>query len=218
MNYKIYTGSGNTAMAAVKQWNPNITAALLLSPFGTIPHRNSVAPDAVQQALNLTGKVIQAQFEYIVSSEQNTDFRFVATMLLDAMRQCNDRLREINKALGMGIYIGGNILYVVDHTYLILTFGGGCFFANQNTRCIPNNEAEHSLIRDALGSIPHWSAEFRKGQLEENGNIILLTATPGHYEEFCRELEEDPVNVLTMYAHRTFSTDDIPVAAIEFRI
>lgn len=218
MTYQIYTGSGNTVLAAVKRWEPNYIAGMLLSPFGTVPHRNTVAPDAVEQAISLVAKVIRAQLEFIVSSEKREDIRFAATMILDAMRQCNDRLREINKTMGMGIYIGGNVFYAIGSAYLILPFGGGCFLMGPDARCVPEEAPNHPLIRDALGCMPIWSAEFRKGDLEENGKIILLTAAPGKYESFRQELNEDRENALVMYAHRTFSTDGIPVAAIEMAL
>lgn len=216
MKYKIHTGSGNTALTAVKNWPSGTTAGILLSSFGTELHKNTVAPEAAEKTLQLTGTAIQAQLEYIANAKQSHDVRFAATMLLDAMQQCNQRIRQINQFLGTGIYIGGCIVYCIDDTCLTLPFGGGCWITGDGKKCIPETAPDHPLIRDALGCTSDWSAEFQKGKIKENERVILLTAYPDNIEQFQKELENDPKNVLTMYAYRQFSSKDVPVAALEF--
>ena len=168
--------SGN-AVCSVKQWpEKELLCGVQLFVYGSPAPRHSVCPDSFMLALRKAISHIQTTAENLVQSEGYGDLMYAATRLCDGIKEVNIQIWELGAFLGQGIYIGGNIVYLVGSQYFITPFGGGhVYLWDGETLKRRGAKSQDRFIRDAIGAAAVWPGICWKGTLAEGNSILCLT-------------------------------------------
>lgn len=158
--------SGNS-VCSFRRWpDTDIFAGIMLYAFGSKPDAAGVMPELEKNALTYALSYLEEQIQALILQEGAEDLNYASAKLCEAMNAVNARLIQAADTLGVGIYLGGAIVYGVHRQLLCLPFGGTCVYACKD-RPVPLRvqEGPKALIQDALGVTPAWrpAALYRDG-------------------------------------------------------
>ena len=155
----------------------NISVAILLFGFGTVPHRNAAVRDGIQRGLDTTMRRVMDAVEETLRSDGRNDLRYAATRIVDSVHLANGQVREASLLMGQGIYVGGVIAYVVKNDYIMFPFGGGAvyIFDHGNLHRQAVGDPADGLIRDAIGCSQQWKGRCWQGTLLPGGSLFCLS-------------------------------------------
>ncbi len=212
------------ARSLCKCWNNNtIAAGIVLTGYGTKPMPGCICDDGIQKVLDYATQRLQAVFDY-VEQEQTQDMQAIAKLFEKQMGKINEGIIYFNRKVGQGAYLGGVVCLVIDTSFIILPFGGGCAYVWNGTELtrIQNPALANyndGLIRDALGGAGRWPAKFTAGTLPIGSHLLCMTGEPNIEETtnaFMSLMQTDAKKLSTFFQRGLLETSATPAAVLDF--
>ncbi len=156
------------------------TAGVMLAGYGTVPDRNAVCQDGIEQSVNGCAAIIMTAIDKLFTMPKDIQ-------ILDGIVTANDHIRKFAHYIGQGIYIDGVITFFSGMKFTCIPFGNAAVYAGANLRTMaePNQ-------RNAIGCAEIWQGAVLSGELTEP--LICTTEALPNLAQ-CQQLIADNISV-----------------------